>query len=571
MSRCRRITAWLAVAAVALACPLAASAHAYLVRTVPSASGLVGGSPTSVQLTFDEVVEPRFAIVSVTDAQGSQEVVGKPTRSTTDPRTIVVPIRHVDEGWYLVYWRAISADGHPVRGAFTFAVGPNPGPAPQFAVPSVSESVATPGLVGFRTVVFLAVLLAVGLFVFRVVLLRPLAARLPDVSFRSVDRAIVIATAVGLAATPLYVDVATARFALRSPFDLGAVLPLVHVSAFGRAFLDLEIALALFAVAAGAALWVDRSGRSQRTIAELLATAGALVGAVALLLIPGAAGHAAQTAPRAVALGLDWLHLATAALWLGGLVGLMVLAIGLGIEHRREGLASIVPRFSAVALPSVVVLLASGVWSSVLHLPTLGALWQTSYGQTIIVKAALLLIAVVAAACNLLRVRPRLRSHTVGREVILLRRLEGLETVVVIGAVVGASLLTSLAPPAKALALESKALARVGPGEVAHTVKTGGYTLRFVAAPNRAAVPNAFTVDVSRNGTPVRDAAVKLSFTMLDMEMGEQQYVLTESAAGRYTRTAPALVMVGHWALNFTITPRGGRSFGALIVDRAGG
>ena len=42
------------------------------------------------------------------------------------------------EGWYLVYWRAISVDGHPVQGAFTFAVGPNPGPAPQFAIPHIA-------------------------------------------------------------------------------------------------------------------------------------------------------------------------------------------------------------------------------------------------------------------------------------------------------------------------------------------------------------------------------------------------------------------------------------------------
>ena len=62
----------------------------------------------------------------------------------------------VAEGWYLVYWRAISVDGHPVRGAFTFAVGPNPGPAPQFPVPSISETAATPRLLTARWVVFLS-------------------------------------------------------------------------------------------------------------------------------------------------------------------------------------------------------------------------------------------------------------------------------------------------------------------------------------------------------------------------------------------------------------------------------
>ena len=81
-----------------------------------------------MQLTFDEAVEPRFAIISVTDVDAHQETTGPVTRSPSDPDTLVVPIKHVGEGWYLVYWRAISVDGHPVQGAFTFAVGPNAGP-----------------------------------------------------------------------------------------------------------------------------------------------------------------------------------------------------------------------------------------------------------------------------------------------------------------------------------------------------------------------------------------------------------------------------------------------------------
>ncbi len=571
MTRRGRIAASVAACAVALACPLAASAHAYLVRTVPSASGLVEVAPTSVQLTYNEVVEPRFAIISVTDAQGTQEVAGKPARSATDPRTIVVPIRHVGEGWYLVYWRAISADGHPVRGAFTFAVGPNPGPAPQFAVPSVSESVATPGLVGFRFAVFLTVLLAIGLLAFRLVLVRPVVTRIPELSLRQIEVAFWIVTAAALIATPLYVDIATARFALRSAFDVGAVLPLIHASAFGRSFLDLEACTALFAVAAAAALWVDRAGRSQRTVAELLATTGVALAVFAVLLVPGAAGHAAQTAPRGLALALDWLHLATAAVWLGGLVGLLVLYRVMPADSRREGLAVVVPRFSTVALISVAALLASGVWASILHLPTLGALWQTSYGQTIIVKGALVALALVAAAVNLLKVRPRLAMQHVGGELHLLRRLVGGEAVVVVGAVLAAAVLTSLAPPAKALALESKALARVGPGQVTNTVRSAGYTITLRVGPNRAAVPNDFSIALSRNGTPVRGASVKLAFDMLDMEMGQQQYALTESSPGVYTRSAPALVMVGHWGLDFTITPAGGTPFEAFIVDRAGG
>ena len=104
-----------------------------------------GDLAADVALTFSEAVEPRFAIVSVTDASGAaSSSTARRARSPNDPNTLVIPIKHVGEGWYLVYWRVISVDGHPVRGAFTFQVGPNPGPAPQFPVPSISETAATP-------------------------------------------------------------------------------------------------------------------------------------------------------------------------------------------------------------------------------------------------------------------------------------------------------------------------------------------------------------------------------------------------------------------------------------------
>jgi copper transport protein len=90
-------------------------------------------------LTYDEAVEPRFALVSVTGAAARRETTGPARRAPGNPDTLVVPLRpHLAEGWYLVIWRAISVDGHPVQGAFTFAVGPNPGPQPQFVIPKIS-------------------------------------------------------------------------------------------------------------------------------------------------------------------------------------------------------------------------------------------------------------------------------------------------------------------------------------------------------------------------------------------------------------------------------------------------
>jgi copper transport protein len=558
------------VALAALVLPAAASAHAYIVRTEPAATGITSTAPPAVKLTFSESVEPRFAIVSVTDASGKQLVDRAPARSPNDPNTLVIPIEHVGEGWYLVYWRVISVDGHPVRGAYTFQVGPNPGPAPEFPVPSISETAATTGLVSARSLVFLAVMSAVGLFVLRIAIARPLVRRVDGASLRPLNWAFGVASAVALIAIPYYLLRATAEFALRPWTDVGALLPLIRDSAFGRGFLDLEICFALFVLAAAVALWVDRPERAQRSIAELLATGGALAAACAVLLVPGAAGHAAQTAPRGLSLVLDWIHLAGGSIWIGGLIGLLVLGIALPAGFRRAGLVVAVPRFSNVALVSVLLLLGSGIWASFEHLPTLASLWETNYGKTVILKVGLVTAAIVLASVNLLHSRPGLMREPSTE--LLLRRLVSGEVLLVAGAVIGGALLSSFAPPAKALALEGSAIARVGPGTVGRSVTKNGYALRLEVAPNRAAAENHFALKIQKGGKPVRGADVKVSFAMLDMEMGEQSYKLTETAPGVYAQKAPALVMVGHWGLQFEVAPPGGAEpFEAFIVDRVAG
>jgi copper transport protein len=555
-------------AAGALALPGAAFAHAALLHTVPQASGTVNVPPRQLELTYTEAVEPRFAVVSVTDAAGRQETAGPPRRSPADPDTLLVPLRTVPEGWYLVYWRAISVDGHPVRGAFTFAVGPNAGPSPQFAIPSTSETAATPRLLVARFIVFLAVMGAIGLAALRLAIARPVVRRVDGTHLRAITCAFGIVSAVGLVAIPVYLIVATADFALRSVFSVGALVPLIHVSAFGRGYLDLWICFALFVASASLAIRVDRPDRDRRSIAELVALIGAGLAAAATLLVPGASGHAAQTSPRGLSLLFDWTHLVSGSLWVGALAGLLVLWRSLPVASRTAGLVVAVPRFSNVALTSVIVLVASGTGASLLHLPTLGSLWQTSYGQALLVKIGLLLAAIALASVNLLRAKPRIAEPGSAR---LLRRLVAGETLLVAGAIFAAAVLSSLAPPSKALASVGGASAHVGPGAVRSQVRKNGYTLAVGVAPNRAAVPNSFDLRITRDGRPVLGAEVVLTFLMLDMEMGQQAYRLSETAPGVYTHSAPALVMVGHWGLSFSVTPRGGRSFTVLLVDRANG
>jgi copper transport protein len=560
----RAALALAAAAAAALLLPAIASAHAYLLKTFPAASAEVDTPPAQLRLVYDEPVEPQFAVISVTDAAAHQEADGAAHRSAANPDELDVPLRRVREGWYLVFWRAISVDGHPVRGAFTFKVGPNPGPPPQFVIPSLSETATTPGLLTFRWLTFLSIFAAIGLFVLRMVIARPLGSRL-----RAIAVAFWIALAVAVVVTPIYVLIATAQFALRSVWSVSSLVPVMRDSAFGRGYLDLELLLALFSVAAAAALWLDRPERPRRSVAGLLSLWGALLAAGAVLLTPGAAGHAAQTSPRALALALDWVHLSAGSVWLGGLLGLLLLWASLPHGERVAGLSVVVPRFSNVAFVSVTTLLGAGIGASVLHLPTLATLWQTGYGKTIIVKASLLATAMLVASVNLLRTTPALRRREDAAG--LLRRTVSVEVVLVVSALFAAAVLSSLPPPPKALASLGAPSAHTGPGPVTSVVTKAGYRLELHIAPNTAAVSNDFAVRITRAGAPVRGADVIATFTMLDMEMPTQAYRLAERSPGLYEHAAPALVMVGRWGLSFEVAPPSEAPFTVVIVDRANG
>jgi copper transport protein len=488
-----------------------------------------------------------------------------------------VPLRpNLAEGWYLIYWRAISVDGHPVQGAFTYAVGPNPGPAPRFAIPSIAGSATSPQPLVTRTIMFLGVMIAIGLFVLRFLVARVLPRRGDGTGLRALSVAYVVASVVGLLAIAAYLDASIATDSLRSVFDLGTLVPLFRVTAFGRGYTDMLLCFALFCIAGWIALYLDRPERARRSVAEIAAQAGALLAAVAVLLIPGTAGHAAQTSPAGLTLSADWVHLLAGSVWLGGLVGLLVLWLAVPGARRVPALSVVVPRFSNVALGAVALLIVTGTIEAIDHMPALDALWKTGYGVAILVKIAILLAAMAVASGNLLRTAPALAAaaedprRATGASG-LLRGLASGEVILVGGAVFVAALLSSLAPPPPAFALQNAALAQVGPGPVAQSVTQAGYRLSVQVSPNKAAAPDTFALKITKNGQPVRHAGVTLTFNHTEMEMPQQQYQLSETQPGLYTRSAPALIMVGKWSLGFQVTPPGGESFTATVLDEAEG
>src|SRR4051812_46505070 len=120
----RRPARWLLATIVAVLVVVVpagtASAHAELEASSPADGSILQKAPTSVSLQFSESVSVRTDGVRVVDANGGRVDRSKAKDSGT---RVTVPLGKLAKGSYLASWRVISADGHPVRGAFTFSVG----------------------------------------------------------------------------------------------------------------------------------------------------------------------------------------------------------------------------------------------------------------------------------------------------------------------------------------------------------------------------------------------------------------------------------------------------------------
>jgi putative copper resistance protein D len=178
-----------------------------------------------------------------------------------------------------------------------------------------------------------------------------------------------------------------------------------------------------------------------------------LLGLLALGLIAGASHAAAVDPGTAVAILADVIHLAAGGVWVGGLLPLAVL---LRLASRESG-ADARPyavltarRFSRTALLIVLVLVASGSWSTWLQVGSVPALLGTAHGRLLLAKLAVFAAMLGLAALNR-RMVPRLSGEAapVGRPAMqrLSRLVTGEAALAAIVVVLVAAM--SVTPPAR--------------------------------------------------------------------------------------------------------------------------
>ena len=395
MSRiARQLVAALAILVGVLALgTTAASAHATLESSSPADGQSVLTSPSEIRITFSEAVTTISGGLSVLDADGKTVDVGN--SEVVGGRTLVAPISEtLSDGTYVATYRVLSADGHPVSGSLLFAVGA--GALDRSAQPSSSGDRLWEIIGGIsRFIMYLAALVAAGVAFFLAFIHDHAEDRWRIVPFVRIGSILALLSAIGIVMS---------QAALLTGKGAGAVTD----STVLRDVLNQHLGWSLALLMIGLAAVHLSTDIPKKVVAKSLALSGGLAVTVSFAVW----GHATELSPTAISLAADAIHATAAGLWLGGLVGL-VMVLSLRTPETVRATAGIIGRFSRMAFWSVIALTLAGLTLTITGSDaSLNSILTTTWGQLVLAKIGLTLIVVLIAAWNRRTLVPSLTSPT---------------------------------------------------------------------------------------------------------------------------------------------------------------
>ena len=413
-----------------------ASAHAALVASDPGNGTIVPDAPNKITLNFSESVALLSGKIQVLAPDGSRADQGEPS---ADGGTVSIPLRSGGgRGTYLVSYRVLSADSHPVGGSLTYSVGA----ASATPTSTIDDTKVDPVV---RAIIPVGKYLGYAGLVLLVGPTLVLALLWPHRLSR-VGPGRVVWTGVGLVAFSTLL-----ALWLQAPYSTGSGLFDVRVgdlrdvlgSTFGA------IMLVRLGVICAAALllrpMLRGNGADSKTDLALLGVLG-----VAALATWPLTGHPTASPVAGVSVVVDAIHLAAMSVWLGGLV--MLVGFLLRKADGRE-LGAILPIWSRWAATSVAALIVAGVIQALIEVASLDGLVSTTYGRLILVKVGLVTIVLGVAWYS----RKLVMSKAAEESPRSLRRVVWVElaiTAVVLGVT---SALVQIAPPRSAEAADTAA------------------------------------------------------------------------------------------------------------------
>ncbi|WP_435189525.1 copper resistance CopC/CopD family protein [Streptomyces sp. bgisy126] len=362
-----------------------ASAHAALTGSDPQDGAVVATAPKEVNLTFSEQVAMSADSIRVLDPAGRRADTGeiRDLCSGSIVRYGVELRAGLPDGTYTVAWQTVSADSHPIAGAFTFSIG-----APSATSVALPDREPGGGLVGalygiarYLSYAGFAVLVGGGAFV---LVCWPRGAGVRPVQ-RTVVRAWLTLTGATLVMLLLR-NPYTGSGELADAFDLAGLKSVLETktgAALTSRLLLLGAAALFVAVLFGS--YTRRTDPKEKKDLVFGLGIGGTVVAAGIAGTWALAEHASTGIQPGIAMPVDILHLLAVATWLGGLTVLLVALYRTPSVERAA-----VERFSKVAFASVAVLVATGIYQSWRQVGSWSALTGTRYGQLLLVKIGLM-------------------------------------------------------------------------------------------------------------------------------------------------------------------------------------
>jgi copper transport protein len=534
--RLRRAGFALAGLVVGLLCALAvpaspASAHAALTTSDPAPEAVVPEAPNRVTLTFSESVQLVPGKIQVLDPTSERIDEGAPTVAGN---VVTVPLRtDGGKGTYLISYRVISADSHPVTGAIVYSVGapsnrPSGADADDELDPAVKGPIPVAKYLGYAGLVLLVgpVLVLALLWPHR--LSRRGPARLVWTGFGL----IVASTLAGIwLQAPYTLGVGV--------FDVGLdELQAVLGSTYGA------VMLVRLGVLCAAAVLLRPLLRGSGTESKVdLALLGVL-GVAALATWP-LTGHPSASPVAGVSVVVDAVHLASMAVWLGGLV--MLMAFLLPRANARE-LGAILPIWSRWAATAVGALILAGTTQAIIEVGSFGRLLTTAYGQLILVKVGLAALVIAVAAFSRKLVRRTVAAEESTGAVRSLRRLVGVELAVT-AVILGFTAALVQIPPSRTASAASAATNT----NVVTTLKSEALSLQVEIAPAQVGNNSVHLYAYEVNGTtplPIVEWDVTAALPANNIEPIDVNLLrITDN----HVIGDIALPVAGEWVFTFTL------------------
>ena len=517
-------------------------------------------APDVVVLHMSEALEPAFGDIKVFNKEGIRVDTGD-TRSV-EKTGLEVDLRPLDAGTYTVLWKVTSvSDSHRSSGSFRFTVS---GGGRLFlgtaggATQALIDTRPTPANTGIRWAELVGLALIAGAVGSLIVVWRPLVRSVSDEARVKIGHRFRLLASIGLVvvAITLIADLFS-RASGSTSENVGLALALRHLlldSQFGPLFLSRLVLLILLGLLWRRAMTAD-SGQGLWALWLGAAVAGLL------LLGQGLASHAAasETGHVSVSVASDFIHLAAACVWTGGLVFLLS---GIEAVRRTDGhvVRRVISRFSNLSILCVGTIGITGLYNAWLEVGSFQAFSGTSYGQVLLVKSAILVPLLGLAAINLTGIRfglttgfrSRRKAEAEGGAHRLGFLVKG-EVFLALLVLLMTALLANLPLARTTVAASSRA--SEAPMAMPVLLESRGMNLTLGVSPNRVGT-NSFLLDLTdAAGNPITgNAEVDVRISRLGDDLALETLYLEPRGHGRYSTRSKVLSIVGTWIASVTVS-----------------